>query len=109
LARPFGKSHLVGSPRRCDDDLPPQPVLVIDQTARQGHGDFGNRGQRRQCAIPSAQQQRAHRARIGAGVSDAHDHRYAAIRLIEFSRHAAVIGRVDRLQYVRRLETVDGE
>ncbi len=51
LARSVGKPYLIGALRRCDDDLPPQ--------ARQGHGDTGDRGQRRQCAIPSAQQQRS--------------------------------------------------
>ena len=82
---------------------------MIDQTARQRHVYFGDRGQRRQRSVPPTQQQRTQRLRIGAGVRDAHHHRHAAIRLVELGRLAAVISRIDRLQHIRRLQAVDGQ
>ena len=85
-ARRLGKRGLIGALWRCHHDLAAQPVLVIDQAARQRHVYFGDRGQRRQRSVPPAQQQRAQRLRIGAGVRDAHHHRHAAIRLVEFGR-----------------------
>ena len=79
---------------------------MIDEAARELRGDRGDGRQSRERPVPASQQQGADRLRICGGACDAHRHRHAAIGLLELRRHRAVVGRIQGLEHIGRLQAV---